>query len=130
MSAVDPKWQSHMPPRYTDLTTGLRVSGAVLDHLFQAGLLSPEERSRVDKVQPNTEGERVRCLLELLERKPPGSFEKFCNVLDKAGHKHLADMLRSESKHTYKNKIIIRVEPTSLISISHGFGFCHGHDIN
>ena len=108
MSAVDPKWQSHIRPRYSDLTTGLRVSGTVLDHLYQSGLLNPEERSTVDKVQSNTEEDRVRCLLELLEKKPPGSFENFCNVLedDKVEYKHLAVMLRSESKHTSRNKII------------------------
>ena len=111
MSAVDPKWQSHMRRRYSGLIKGLRVSGTVLDHLYQSGLLDAEGRSTVDKVQSNTEHQKVRCLLELLERKPPGSFEKFCNVLedDKVGYKHLAVMLRSESKHTYKNKIIIRV---------------------
>ncbi|XP_062521538.1 uncharacterized protein LOC134196434 isoform X2 [Corticium candelabrum] len=99
MTAVDPKWQSHMRPRYSDLTTGLRVSGTVLDHLYQSGLLDSEGRSTVDKVQPNTEEEKVRCLLGLLEKKPPGSFENFCNVLedDKVGYKHLALMLRSES---------------------------------
>ncbi|XP_062521743.1 uncharacterized protein LOC134196584 isoform X2 [Corticium candelabrum] len=105
MSAVDPKWQSHMQPRYPGLIEGLRVSGTVLDHLYQSGLLDAEGRSTVDKVQSNTEQGRVRCLLELLERKPPGSFEKFCNVLDKVGYKHLAVMLRSESVSSDQTEI-------------------------
>ena len=108
MSAVDPKWQSHMRPRYSDLTTGLRVSGTVLDHLYQSELLDAKGHLTVNIVQPNTEEEKVRCLLGLLEKKPPGSFENFCYVLedDRVGYKQLAARLRSESKHTYKNKII------------------------
>ena len=56
----------------------MSLSGTALDHLYQSGLLDSESCLTVNKVQPNTEEEKVvGCLLELLEKKPPGSFEDF-----------------------------------------------------
>ena len=89
-----------MPPVYPSLTQGLKVSGRMLDLLIQRGLLDLDERSGVDNVQPDTEENKVQYLLNTLRKKPRGSFEKFCTVLQRKeiGYKNLADLLRSGGK--------------------------------
>ncbi|XP_062521528.1 uncharacterized protein LOC134196429 isoform X2 [Corticium candelabrum] len=93
----DPEWDTHLRPLRTVLTNGLRVSGALLDLLVQTRVLDNEERSIVDRVYPNTEEEKVRQMLELLQRKPAGTFDKFCSVLEDSsiGREKLAKRLRS-----------------------------------
>ena len=97
---ADPKWETNMLPVYASLTQGLKVSGRLLDLLIQRGLLDLDERSGVDNVQPDTEENKVRYLLNTLRKKPRGSFEKFCTVLHlkEIGYKNLADLLRSGGK--------------------------------
>ena len=92
----DPEWDTHLRPLFTALTNGLRVSGALLDLLVQTRVLNYAERSIVDRVQPNTEEEKVRQMLELLRRKPAGTFDKFSVLEDSSiGHEKLAKRLRS-----------------------------------
>ena len=87
-----------MPPLLTHLVQGVEVSGTLLDLLVQKGLLTLEDRSAVDKVQSNTEEDKVRRMLDILRKKPSGSFRKFCSGLQEVGYKDLADRLRSGGK--------------------------------
>ena len=92
---ADPKWQTHLPPFLTKFIKGVQVSGPLLDLLVQRGLLTFAERSIVDRVQPNTEEQKARQLIELMLKKPTGSFDKFCSVLEEIGYEGLARSLRS-----------------------------------
>jgi hypothetical protein len=92
---ADPKWESHLPFVYLLLVEGVRVSGPLLDHLIQNGLLTFSERSEVDQVKAGTEEAKARCMVELLRKKPPGSFHRFCSVLQMVGYGQLADALQS-----------------------------------
>ena len=60
----------------------------------------------MDKVQPNTEEEKVRCLFGIARKEASWIISNFCNILedDKVGYGHLAVMLQSESKSTCKYK--------------------------
>jgi hypothetical protein len=96
---ADPKWEKHLPPVYKILVEGVRVSGTLLNYLVQDGLLTLAERSQVDNVQPNTEEKKAHEMVELLRKKPPGSFDTFCLVLEKVNYEQLADALRTTTKH-------------------------------
>ena len=92
---MDPKWKSHLPPVYSQLVDGVRVSGSLLDNLVESRLLTLPELSEVKQVLPNTEEYKARQMLELLCKKPPGSFDRFCSVLERVGYGHLAVILQS-----------------------------------
>ena len=89
----DPKWKTHSRLVYRHLVEGVRVSGRLSDNLISEGLLDYEKASIIDKVQPNTEEQKARCMVQLLSKEPK-SYDRFCSVLRKVGYKDLANKLR------------------------------------
>jgi hypothetical protein len=87
------KWQSCQSIIFDNFVPGVRVSGNLLDKLMSKGGLDFQERAMVDNVQPATEEQKARCLVDLLMKKEQ-TFDIFCSALDDAGYKRLASNLR------------------------------------
>ena len=78
--AVLDSWDM-LRPKFTQVVDSLRPS-RLLDHLYEACLLSHEEYRYLRSPSLHTEVERSRELLTgILSRKGPQSFVKFCEVL-------------------------------------------------
>ena len=92
MMAVDPKWKTHLVPNTATVTEGIFVKGALLDQLVSYELIDMDQRARIDLV--GIESDQATELFKVLRKRPPGSFDKFCQALDETSQGHLAKILQ------------------------------------
>ena len=108
---ADPKWKTHLTPVYRTLVEGIRVTGPLLDNLVQDRLFTLSERSEVDHIQPSTEENKARHMVELLRKKEANSFDIFCSVLGRIGYRHLANALLSGDAGLLQDGIQLHFQP-------------------
>eukprot|EP00118_Oscarella_pearsei_P008292 m.41905 g.41905 ORF g.41905 m.41905 type:complete len:109 (+) comp33298_c0_seq3:140-466(+) len=91
MSSCDPKWETHLLPVMSRVTSSIFVRGHLLDVLISKGLLNMDQRSRIDLA--GIETDMAAEMFKVLCKKEDGSFAKFCSALRETNQSHLADLL-------------------------------------
>ena len=92
LMAVDPKWKTHFVPNIATVTESIFVKGTLLDLLISYELIDMNQRARIDLV--GIESDQATELFKVITKRPPGSFDKFCQALDETSQGHLAKILR------------------------------------
>ena len=78
---MDDSWQLRLAPKFRQVVENLRPL-SVLDHLLEKDLIDTEEYKGLRSPWYRTDEDRSRMLLtEILPKKGPQSFQRFCEVL-------------------------------------------------
>ncbi|XP_065836099.1 uncharacterized protein [Oscarella lobularis] len=93
---ADPKWKTHLQPNVATVTESIFVTGTFLDLLVSYGLINGNQRARIDLA--GIESDKATKLFDVLTRCSRGSFDKFCQALDKTSQGHLAEILLAQDE--------------------------------
>lgn len=78
---------------YVSLKENIKLQGNyLLDHLFQTNVITSDDKERI--VSEKVSADQVERLLKVVQSKPGGSLEKFCECLDKCDYDYLAKNIR------------------------------------
>ncbi|XP_062521516.1 uncharacterized protein LOC134196419 [Corticium candelabrum] len=89
-------WEERLRPQYAYVVDVLKPD-KLLPTLFADGVIDCDEFSTLRKARETLtdKGVSEKLLMDILYKKPPGSFDKFCSALRKVsgGQQHIADVL-------------------------------------
>ena len=78
---------------YVSLKENIGLQGnLLLDHLFETNVITNDDRDRI--LSEKVRVDQVERLLKVVQSKPGGSLERFCECLDKCDYDFLAKKIR------------------------------------
>ena len=88
----DPLWETQLRPIYVDVTDQLCPRRHRLPaRLYGAGLINRDEEQKL-RMSNKADTELAEEILGILRTQPPGSFDKFCDILKKVNDSTLNEV--------------------------------------